>query len=236
MTVSPRVVQKFANILLWVLIVVEVGLVIIYLAGILRTGKAYPAFDMDGQMTIPSLLQSFQLFLVGAISLGIFITNHHASPRPSRLFLLTVAVLFIYGSIDEIFKIHLQLHHLLSTPHKRDWMPIYLGIGVTTPLVFYRDFIALWHFHRKAILFVGLGMGIFILGGFGSEVFKHELVQVILSYVFQRDALIPMFIEKFRVGIEEFSELLGESITLYGLCLYLAKRLEQDSERAIANI
>lgn len=236
MKVSPRVVQNFGNILLWVLIVLEVGLVIIYLEGILRTGKAYPAFDMDGQMTIPSLLQSFQLFLVGAISLGLFITNRHSSPHPSRLFLLTVAVLFIYGSIDEIFKIHLQLHNLLSTTHKRAWMPIYLGIGVTTPLVFHRDFIALWHFHRKAIIFVGLGMGIFILGGFGSEVFKHELVQGILSYLFQQDVLIPLFVEKFRVAVEEFSEMLGETITLYGLCLYLAKRLEKESESAIANI
>lgn len=236
MKVSPRVVQNFGNILLWAFIVVEVGLVIIYLAGILLTGKAYSAFDMDGQMTIPSFLQSFQLFLVGAISLGLLISSRHSSQRPSRLFLLTVAVLFIYGSIDEIFKIHLQLHNLLSTPHKRDWMPIYLGIGVTTPLVFHRDFIALWHFHRKTIIFIALGMGIFIFGGFFSEVFKDELVQAIFTYLFQQDALTPMFIEKFRVGVEEFSELLGESITLYGLCLYLAKRLEKNSESAIANL
>lgn len=236
MTVSPRVVKKFGNILLWLLIVVEVTLALIYLAGIILTGEAYSAFDMDGKMTIPSLLQSFQLFLVGAISLGLFITNRHSSQRPSRLFLLTVALLFIYGSIDEIFKIHLQLYHLLSTTHKRAWMPIYLGIGVTTPLVFHRDFIALWHFCRKAIFFVALGMGIFILGGFFSELFKHELVQAILSYFFQQDNLIPLFIEKIRVAVEEFSELLGETLTLYGLCLYLTKRLEKKSESAIANI
>ncbi|HEY9650345.1 MAG TPA: hypothetical protein V6C95_06755 [Coleofasciculaceae cyanobacterium] len=236
MAVSPRVVRKFSKILLWVLIVVEVGLAIIYLAGILLTGKAYPGFDMDGQMTIPSFLQSFHLFLIGAISLSLLITSRNSSHHPSRLFLLTVAVLFIYGSIDEIFKIHLQLYNLLSTTHKRAWMPIYLGIGITTPLVFHRDFIALWHFCRKAIVFVALGMGIFILGGFFSELFKYELVQAILSYFFQQENLIPLFVEKFRVAVEEFSELLGESLTLYGLCLYLAQRLEKTSKSAIANI
>ena len=234
MKLHPRVVQKSGKLLLLVLISLEIILFLLYLSGIIFTGKAYSAFDMDRQMTIPSLLQSFQLFLIGFIALSLFITGRHSSQPPSRPFLLTVALLFIYGSIDEIFKIHLQLQHLLSTPHQRDWMPLYLAIGITTPLVFHRDFIALWHFHRKAIVFVALGMGIFILGGFGSEVFKHELVQAILSAMLRQDDFISIFIEKFRVAVEEFSEMLGESITLYGLCLYLAKRLEKESSGAIA--
>ncbi len=228
MRLKPRAVQKVGSSLLLVLIVLEVFLVLIYLAGILLTGKAYPPFDMDGVKTIPSLLQALQLFGIGFISLSLFIAGRHSSKRPSRLFLLTVALLFIYASVDEVFKIHLQLHDLLDTAHKRVWMPVYLGIGLTTLLVFYRDFIALWHFHRRSTLFVALGMGIFVLGGFGAEVLKVILLQPLLSQITQHGDLIAVLVEKSRVAVEEFSEMLGESITLYGIFLYVAKRLEPE--------
>jgi len=225
MKLQPKAVQKVSNLLLWVLIALEVFLTIIYLAGIVLTGKAYPAFDMDGQMTVPSLLQALQLFLIGFISLSLLIRQRHSSQRPSRFFLLTIGLLFIYGGVDEIFKIHLQLHALLRTPHNRDWMIGYLAIGLTTLVVFYKDFWAIWHFHRKSTFLVALGMSIFFLGGFGSEVLKVLVLQPLLSQIYQQGDLIPVVVEKSRVAVEEFSEMLGESITLYGLFLYVAKRL-----------
>jgi hypothetical protein len=39
-------------------------------------------------------------------------------------------------------------------------------------------------------------------------------------------------VEKLRVAVEEFSELLGESITLYGIFLYVAKRLSVNNYEA----
>lgn len=225
MKFKPRAVQKVGSSLLLVFVLLEVLLTLIYLAGVFLTGKAYPLFDMDGLMTIPSLFQAFQLLLVGLIALSLLIIQSHSSKHLSRLFLLTVAILFIYGAIDEVFKIHLQLHRLFHTPTNRDWLPFYLGIGVTTIVMFYRDFIAIWRFHQKAIAFIALGMGIFIFGGFGAELLKNELAHTVVSQISQQDELIPVLVEKLRVAVEEFSELLGESITLYGIFLYVAKRL-----------
>ncbi|HBB32079.1 MAG TPA: hypothetical protein DC064_09855 [Cyanobacteria bacterium UBA9273] len=226
MKLAPKAIEKYGKLLLLVLIVFEVVIVLVYLAGILLTGKAYPAFDMNGQMTVSSYLQALQLFLIGAIAIIVLICGRQSSRPPSQVFSFTVAVLFTYASVDEIFKIHLQLHSLLNTPHHKDWMPIYLGIGVSTLVVFHRDFIALWHFHRKAISFVAVGMGIFILGGFGAEVLKI-LFNPLLTQTFGQGGTITLLVENLRIAIEEFSELLGESLTLYGLCLFLGKRLEQ---------
>ena len=236
MNVNPTAVQRFGRVLLLVLIVFELFLVVIYLTGVVLTGKAYPLFDMDGQMTISSVLQALQLLLIGIIALSLFIFGRHSHYPPSRFFSFTVAFLFTYASVDEVFKVHLQLHHLLDTPHNKDWMPLYLAIGISTLVVFHRDFIRIWYFHRKVIEFVALGMGIFILGGFGGEVFKSQLLQLGLTQTYHSSQFTIVLIEALRVAVEEFSELIGESFTLYGLCLFMAKRLEKKAESAIAKL
>lgn len=58
MTLNPKAVKKVSNLLLLVLILLEVFLALLYLADIFLNGKAYQLFDMDGLITIPSLLQA----------------------------------------------------------------------------------------------------------------------------------------------------------------------------------
>ncbi len=230
MKITSNIVETHGKLLLLVVIALEVLLALIYLAGIVLTGEAYPAFDMNGQMTIPSNIQAFHLFSIAAIAISILLFGLPSSRPPSRMFCCTVAVLFTYASVDEVFKIHLQLYNLLNTSHHKAWMPIYLGIGVSTLVVFHRDFIDMWHFHRKAISFVALGMGIFILGGFGGELFG-VILKPLLVYMFPDSDFIRLFLEKFRVAVEELSELIGESFTVYGLCLFLMRRLQREVER-----
>lgn len=230
MKLTSNIVETKGKLILLVVIALEVLLALIYLAGIVITGEAYPAFDMNGQMTIPSSIQAFHLFLIAAIATSILLFGLPSSRPPSRIFCCTVAVLFTYASVDEVFKIHLQLYNLLNTSHHKAWMPIYLGIGVSTLVVFHRDFIGMWHFHRKAISFVALGMGIFILGGFGGELFGIVL-KPLLSYLFPDGEFIKLLLEKCRVAVEELSELIGESFTVYGLCLFLVRRLQKEVVR-----
>ena len=234
MKLNPQTLQRFGRMLLLVVIVLEVGLVVIYLAGIVLTGKAYPLFNMDGQMTISSLLQALQLLLIGVIALSLLIWNRNSRYPPSKFFLSTITLLFTYASVDEVFKVHLQLHNLLHTPHHRDWMPLYLVVGISTLVGFHRDFIAIWHFHPKVMRLVALGMGIFILGGFGGEILKYPLLQLILTQTEQPSQLKIVLGEALRVAVEEFSELIGESLTLYGMCLFMAKRSQKERDIAIA--
>ncbi len=228
MKITPQIVETKGKLILLVVIALEVLLAIIYLTGIVLTREAYPAFDMNGQMTIPSYIQAFHLFLIAVIAIITLIFRRHSSQPPSRIFCCTVALLFSYASVDEVFKIHLQLYNLLNTSHHKAWMPIYLGIGISTLVVFHRDFLGMWHFHRKAISLVGLGLGIFILGGFGGELFGI-ILKPVLDSLFHEGEFIRLLVEKSRVAVEELSELIGESLIVYGLCLFLVRRLERET-------
>ena len=234
MTLNPKAVQKVSNSLFLVLILLEVFLALLYLADIFVNGKAYQLFDMDGLITIPSLLQALQLYIIGLISLGLFIVHNPETQRPSKLFLFTFASLFIYASVDELLEIHQQLPNLLHTPYNYEWMLIYISIGLITLLGFYRDFIALWDFHRRSLLLMAVGIVLIVIGGLGTEIFKYELLQPLLGQIFQQGELVAILVEKLRVAVEEFLEMLGESITIYGICLYVTKRLEEEPSSAIA--
>jgi hypothetical protein len=63
--------MPFQKLWLPLVISLEVILVTIYAGSIHFTGgKPFPAFDVDGLRTIPSMLQATQLFLLGALPLG----------------------------------------------------------------------------------------------------------------------------------------------------------------------
>ncbi len=226
MKLHPKTVERASYRLLVGLILFEVLIVLIYLGSILLTGKPYPPFDMDGQMTVPSLLQALLLFTIGLISLILFAFQRQSSQPPSRFLLLTVGVLMLYASADEVFKIHLQLHRLLNTPNARDWLRGYVLIFLAFPAVFLRDFVALWKLYRRETFLALLGMGIFGMGGFGSEIFKYKILQPLLWIFFQHHPFLILFGEKTRVAFEEFSELLGETLIVFGLLLFVAKRIQ----------
>ncbi|NEP02485.1 MAG: hypothetical protein F6K58_28325 [Symploca sp. SIO2E9] len=222
MNLNPKALNEASNWLLFTLIVLEIFLVIVYLAGIVLIERPFDLFDLDNKDTIPSFFQASQLFIIGLISLVFFICGRHSSEPPSQIFMLTVALLFFYACADEALKIH----YLLPTEDHRSWKPIYLGIALVTPFVFYRDCIALWRIYRRAMLLVAIGLGVFVIGDIGLEILKDEFLQSRLSQIFERDELIPFFIEKLRAAVEEFSAMLGASLILYGLFSYISKRLE----------
>ncbi|NES73613.1 MAG: hypothetical protein F6K24_54725, partial [Okeania sp. SIO2D1] len=120
--ISPY--QKTLNFLLVCFIIFELLLVIIYLGSILISGKSYPLFDMNGQMTISSLLQALNLLIIGLIPLILLFKEWHSHIPPSRWFKLTFAMLLIYGAIDEVFKIHLQLKNWIPWLGERGWLQL----------------------------------------------------------------------------------------------------------------
>lgn len=229
MKLHPKAVERASYRLLVGLILFEVLIVVIYLGSILLTGKPYPPFDMDGQMTVPSLLQAFLLFTIGFISLIFFTVQRQSSQPPSRFFLLTVGALMLYASADEVFKIHLQLHSLLNTPNARDWLRGYILIFVMFPAVFLREFAALCKLYRRETLLALLGMVIFGMGGFGAEILKSKILQPVFWIFFRKHSFILLFLEKTRVAFEELAELLGETVIVFGILLFVAKRLQQET-------
>lgn len=204
------------------LMVLSGTIALIYLGSIFLTGQPIPAFDMNGLRTIPSWLQAIQLFLIGAISLIFGVIHPGRSHRPSRAFLFILAFLAIYVSVDEIFKIHLQHPALLMQLDSQSLLRVYTVIYLMFPLVFYRDLIALWQVHRRSTVCGLLGMAIVAIGGIGGE-FLKDIFSSLLS---------SLWLEQIRVAIEEGSELIGESLILYGALLFAIHRIERKQKRS----
>jgi len=222
------ITQKKLNFLLIGLITFEIFIVIIYLGSILVSGKPYPPFDMNGKMTISSLLQALHLFLIGLIPLILLFQEWHDRRYPSRWFKLTFAILLIYGAIDEVWKIHLQLKNWVPWLGERGWLQIYIVLFIMPLIIFYSELHFLWRSYRRETFLALLGMLVFGIGGFGAEVFK-DIAKPLLSLLFTQDFLMT-FIEKFRIAFEEFFELIGENLVLYGFLLFLGKRLDENQQ------
>ena len=209
---------------LWLPLVIslEIILVSIYAVSIhLSGGKPFPAFDVDGLRTIPSMLQATQLFLLGALPLWMCATYRNPQVPPSRMLLAIASAFFLYASIDETFKLNqiFHQHHL--------WRLIYITLGISMPLLFRRDFVRLWQMHPKAAQRIIIGIIVFVTGAFGLEIFRAYVEQPYWYQLFGRWKFYQ--VDSIRTAIEEFGEMCGESLVLSGMISMAQKRLEKIS-------
>ena len=231
MKINANRLEKTTNRIFQGLIFFEIAIVAIYLGSIIFSGIPLAPFDMNGQMTVSSCLQALHLFAIGAIALVMFCLEPRSSARPSRQFMLTIGLLLIFGAVDEMFKIHLKLHLFLPL-EKRDWFGIYFGIVASLPVIFFRDFIALWKGYRRETFWGLLGMLIFILGGFGADILNQFVLKPILATLSAPSDSLILLVGSAKIAFEEFAELLGENFILYGVLLFGAKKLKMKDEQS----
>lgn len=185
----------------------EVGLALTYLAMIYLRGEALPLFDLNGLRSLPSWLQAAHLFTIGGLCLGLLRFRQRMA-RPVSWFLpCALAVLCLYGGVDELTKLHLILQQF-------DWKLIYLGLLIAIPVLGFRDLAWIWRHHRAPVLWVLAGMAIFLLGGFGAEAAKGAIASELSTHTSSRGLFLS---EHLRITLEEFAELLGETLILYGI-------------------
>jgi hypothetical protein len=223
MLVSAKQIRQTSDYLLAGLIAVELLILIAYLGSIAFAGKVYHPVDFDGQATLPSLLQALHFLAIGCLILWLLPQLRSRFPHPSRPFLITFAVLVFYAAIDELLKIHLHLHQLLAG---HDWKWLYLSLFVAIMVWHYRDFVVLWHHYRRETCLVLLGIGVFVLGGYGSEMLRDFLSAGASYQAIAREQILGVSIENLRVAYEESSELAGENLILYACLQFVGKRLD----------
>jgi hypothetical protein len=210
-----------ANILLIGLILFELCLVLIFAVD---TALGSPRlsiqqlFDLDGEGNIPAWFSSVQFFLIGLLFL---LKSRQLDPdhSPSPLFLLMVSAGFIFLSADEVASMHEKLSvvfkHVAWIPRfKGDhglWVFIYAIIGLILLLANLRAVAAMWNRYRHATSIMAIGMGFVMLGGVGLEA---------IGYQFLRSGSTPLLYSA-EVALEEFLEMSGASVTLYGAILLL---------------
>lgn len=198
------------------LISFDIGLALAYFATVYLRGEAGPLIDFNGVRSLPSWVQAAHLFAIGGLCLGLLRFRQRMA-RPVSWFLPSaIALLCLYGGLDELTKLHLSINQF-------DWKLIYLSILIAIPVLGWRDLAWIWRHHRAPVLWVLTGLSVFLLGGFGAEAAKGAIDAELALY----DSSNVLFLgEHLRITIEEFGELLGETLILYGMAC-LAQQVTQ---------
>jgi hypothetical protein len=222
MKLSTNFLEKSTHLLFIAIVILAIVILGVYLTSIYITGSPYPPLDFNGKFSIPSLLEGGEVLTMSLIAFLLFILYKHSYYPPSRVFLLTAGCVLFYMAADQIFKIY----QIFNSPQGslNPWKIIYFSILLITPIIFFRDFKALWRYYPRETFLTVLGWSIFLLGGYGAEGFK-SILDSWIDRRFQHGEFIGMFIENSREGIEEFLELLGQSIIFYGVLLFFVKKL-----------
>ncbi|HEX9787180.1 MAG TPA: hypothetical protein VGB09_04100 [Candidatus Binatia bacterium] len=178
--------------------------------------------DVDREVSIPTWFSSIQLFAVGAVLL-----MQARGAKQLKVFLVLAGLGFMFLSLDEAAAIHDNIYRSaqrLKLPwiggeEYLVWMVAYLGIGIIGLLIGYRPALFVWLNFRREALWVAAGGAIFVAAGIGIEILTHYLV---------RRAVDAKFF--LAVAAEEFFEMAGVSIMLYGFML-LGIRLESEPSK-----
>ncbi len=218
---------KDARRILKLLILCEAVMVGIYLGSHLLGNPSYgirATFDLDGEACLPAWFTAVQLFVIGILLLVASRACHRQGPSPT--FLKLVGAGFIYISADEAAMIHERaqglLKYLKGLPNINGhgvWVFIYMAIGILILLASRRHLFSLWENFRQEMSVALVGLGIFLFSAVGLE---------IISYLFLRSGATP-FIYVLEVALEEFGEMAGVSVMLYGVLQFVLQILQEKS-------
>ena len=82
------------------------------------------------------------------------------------------------------------------------------------------------------ILWIAIGIGIFLLGGFGADMLK-EAISFELSG--RTSSRIVFLLEHLRITVEEFAELVGETLILNAFAILVQRTLNPKNSPTISS-
>jgi hypothetical protein len=205
------------------LVVLELAFLLIFIVDAIfgPIGEVRELLNPNREANLPAWFSSIQLFMVGVVFL---LMNYqgHGKYRLSPTFLLMIGVGFVLLSADEAASFHEEITALLKNitwvPRFKGnhgiWILLYGGVGLTLCLLTYQEILTLWRYYWYEGVILGSGFAILLLGAVGLE---------IIGYQFLRDGTAPL-LYKLEVGLEEFLEMLGVSVILYGAILLAGRK------------
>lgn len=188
-------------------------------------GPARPLSDLDAEISLAAWFSSIQLFVIGAV-LFLAASQNHQPDRLSSGLLRFASLGFIFLSVDEAAAIHEKitmaarsagLGAVMIKGLHGAWIWLYAVIALLILGIAARPIRRLWIHYPREVRIGILGAAVFAAGAIGLE---------IISYIYLRDgaAGTTSAIYKVEVAAEEFLEMAGASIILYG-SLLLADRV-----------
>ncbi|MGF1461099.1 MAG: hypothetical protein ACFBSG_18980 [Leptolyngbyaceae cyanobacterium] len=183
------------------------SLALAYLVLVIKQGEVIALLDLNGLRSLPSILQALHLFAIGGLCGWLGLMYPQLALPHSRLLPWALMSLCLFGGVDELTKLHLVIHQV-------DWRSVYLALLAAVPVIGWRDLIWLWHSHRSVVVWLVMGLTIFLLGGFGAEALKG-----VIAAATYHSVQITFLSEHVRITFEETAELLGESVILYAFTM-----------------
>jgi hypothetical protein len=191
-------------------------------------------FNLDTEGNLPAIFSSLQLLMVGLALFGVACTFSRSSLfNPTILYILGAG--FVFLAIDEGFRIHeiIQTSYRqgkmgeigLKIPrikkHYGVWLTIYLVSGSILFLVLIRPLVRFWSTFPKPAFIMGLGFAVFLIGAAGIEIIAYVYFWGDGSVVKNKfGEELARFYYYHLIALEEFLEMPGISIVLYGvLCI-----------------
>ncbi len=226
MNCSTQLTNESARKIFLLMFFSELALVLFYWIDILL-GSPSPVLhalvDLDGEGNLPAWFSSFQLALT-SLCFWSYAFAQQKGESPSRGFLILLASIFLFWSLDETAMLHERATALLGSRYV-DWLPSYLldhkiiifviALSLFIALrMLWRDLASLWQIHRNESLIAIQGFAICFLGGAILET---------LGYKFFANGVNP-FLYQTEVCFEEFFEMLGASFLLYAAVAVLSQR------------
>ena len=200
--------------------------------------------NVDDEHNIPAYFSGLQLLSVGILLLYIAVVLAVQRQFSPWVFLI-LGVLFVFLATDEVFGIHEQIQMKYRRgkmgefanfiprikKHYGVWMSLYLFAGAVLALLLFRPLLKFWRAAPWPATIMGIGFGFFLLGAVGMESVAYLYLwgsdtEALLGYLHK-----PIY--SFVLMAEEFFEMFGVSIVLYGVLLISPQTLVMDhpSER-----
>lgn len=176
--------------------------------------------DLNAEGNLPTWFSSIQLFLVGITFLLIRL-NKSSSLQKDDTFLSICGLLFIFLSMDETSQFHEKITKVLSNlewiPRFGDsdgiWILLYFLVLLGLIGISYRSVKVMFVNYKKEMLVMLTGVTLFLFGGVIVEIIGYNLYGSKLAY-------------KIAAIIEEFFEMSGISVLLYGTLLFACKKFD----------
>ncbi len=216
---------KSLNLTLYAVMAFEFALALAYLATSFKWGRSPEVLDFNGLASLPSWFQAAHLFSIGAIASGLLMVRRYTERPLSWMLLILLVLISLSAGLHELTKLYIPLP-LLS------WKRLYFIYVVAIVTLCWQDLITIWRSHRQSVLWIFSGFGFIALGGYGLNSIQDELAPVLASSL-NHDSIF--YVYPMLVAIEEWSEMFGETLIVFGICILAFDNLRKlrDPDKAI---
>jgi hypothetical protein len=223
MKIEINMGKKEIRLVVTCLVLFEILLVAIFALDYLLAHPSYTIhklFDLDKENTIPTWFASIQLFVTGGYILLIPGVIKREGKNPlQKIFYYLFGFAFIFLSMDEACSIHEKVNmviqgHFPGFPHFVNnyghWVFPYLVALALFLILVRKPLLTMWKECRKEAALILGGIALVILGGIVMEIIGFNFYYSESHKVFYR----------IEVVLEEFFEMAGVTLILYGFVLH----------------